>query len=200
MIHQKFNHQGYFSLSFMAIVLATFFASCNNCPDYPIEPDVLRFLPYQANQTVVFEDATQNLDTLTVSSFSRGFDTETCADHPSQDFEYERIHVTLGTIAGDSTFVLLDNTTWEKLSIRFQDSDLGPAFEPLSGTLDHPIGTNYETFTFQASEVVNGTTYQNVSTYTKTYYNPSHIETVKLAIDHGIVAFQTDLGVWWYLH
>ncbi|HEX2901363.1 MAG TPA: hypothetical protein VHS96_16735, partial [Bacteroidia bacterium] len=159
----------------MAIGTCTFFASCNNCPDYPIEPDVLRFLPYQANQAVVFEDASQNLDTLTVSSYSRGFDTETCVDHPSQDFEYERIHVTLGTITGDSTFVLLDNTTWEKLSIRFGNGDLGRAFDPLTGILEGgPINNNYETFTFLASEVVNGTTYQNVSTYSKTAYNDSH--------------------------
>ena len=190
-----------FTWPWMLVGSCILFASCGNCPDYPIEPDVVRFLPYQANQLVVFEDAAQNLDTLTVSSYYRGFDTETCTNNSNQTFEYERILLTLGTIAGDSLYVLFENTTPEKLSMRFMDNIGTRGFDPLTGTVDGgTINNNYETFAFQATEVVNGTTYQKVSTYSLTSYNDSRMETVKLAIDFGVVAYKTDGGVWWYLH
>lgn len=182
-------------------MLTLCFGACGNpCPDYPLTANLLRFFPYQLNQSLVFENTAQQLDTLTVSAYNRMNTIVSCVDNPNRDFLYEVIDVTLGSMTGDSTFVMLSNTTSETISLRFEACcDFGTSFDPITGILDQPLNSSAKAFTFQTSEVVHGTTYQNVSTYVNAEDHASKMQAVKLAMDDGIVAYQDVQGGWWYL-
>ncbi len=190
-----FSHILMLGSQFLATILL--FSACNNCPDYLLIPEVRRYNPYQLNQTIIFENLNQQKDTFVVTSFRDQVLVEPCPDNANQTFEYGVLDARLESMTTDSLVFRFGATKNNFVYIGFGEcctTDL--SFDAVSDTVQLSIEAS--SFAFAQSEVVNGMTYTDVGTFTPQYPTYRKFNSAKVAIDHGLIAYQDISGTWWF--
>lgn len=186
-----------FTWPWMLVGSCIMFASCNNCPDYLLIPEVRRYNPYQVNQSIIFENLSQQQDTIVVTSFRDVVLPEPCPDNPNQTFQYGLLDARLESITTDSLLFRMGATKNNFAYIGFGEcctTDL--SFDAVADTVQLSIEAS--SFSFAQSEVVNGVTYSKVATFTPSYPTYRKTNSAKVAIDFGLIAYQDLQGDWWF--